>query len=365
MAKTMKAVVFHGPHKIAVEDRPVPQITKPTDIIVKVIYSALCGSELHVYRGHQPSPTGFIMGHEFTGTVVEVGADVKNFKTGDQIVSPFTVSCGECFYCTKGYSSRCEKCELYGTQGLDGAQAEFVRVPLADCTAMKAPEEIDDKALVLMADIFPTGFFAAKNAFKEMQMEEIREATVVVIGCGPVGLCALVNAENYKPKHLLAVDAISSRLELAKSLGAEPWNFREDREGLEKRVKDLTDGRGVDVVIEVVGLEAALKMGFELLRPWGVISSVGVHNENIPWTGNQAYGKNLRVQMGRCPVRSIFPQALDMLKQKQHLLGFVVQKTSSITRMLTLNRFMNDKIMPLTEAVEGYEIFDKAKVQKG
>ncbi len=160
---------------------------------------------------------------------------------------------------------------------------------------------------------------------------------MVVIGCGPVGLCALINAESYNPKHLLAVDSVQPRLDLAKSLGAEPWNFQTNREGLDKRVKELTDGRGADVVIEVVGLSPALKMGFELLRPWGVISSVGVHNGEvrvthqpprcfskslqIPWSGNQAYGKNLRIQMGRCPVRSIFPQALDMLKQKQHLLG--------------------------------------------
>ena len=326
MAKnTMKAVIFKEPHKIAVEDRPIPKIKESTDVIVKVIYSALCGSELHVFRGHQRSPTGFIMGHEFTGTVAEAGSDVKKFKKGDQIVSPFTISCGECFYCTKGYSSRCENCQLYGTAALDGAQAEFVRVPLADSTAVKAPDDIEDKTLVLMADIFPTGYFAANNAFKEMKKEEIAEATVVLIGCGPVGLCALINAENYKPKNLLAVDAIPSRLELAQSLGAEPWNFKEDRDGLDKRIKDLTNGRGADVVIEVVGLEAALQMGFELLRPWGVISSVGVHNEQIPWSGNQAYGKNLRVQMGRCPVRSIFPQALDMLKEKQHLLGSVVQ----------------------------------------
>lgn len=319
----MKAVVFKEPHKVAVEDRPIPKIKEPTDIIVKVIYSALCGSELHVFRGHQKSPTGFIMGHEFTGTVEEVGPEVKGFSKGDQIVSPFTTSCGKCFYCRKGYSSRCEKCQLYGTAALDGAQAEFVRVPLADTTAMKAPKGIEDKALVLMADIFPTGYFAASNAFKDMKKEEIAEATVVLIGCGPVGLCALINAENYKPRHLLAVDAIPSRLDLAKSLGAEPWNFKEDREGLDKRVQDLTNGRGADVVIEVVGLEAALKMGFELLRPWGVISSVGVHNEQIPWSGNQAYGKNLRIQMGRCPVRSIFPQALEILEQKQHLLGLV------------------------------------------
>lgn len=344
---TMRAVVFKGPYQVDVEERPVPKIQDPKDIIVKVTYSALCGSELHVFRGHQPSGTGFIMGHEFTGVVVECGSDVKTVKPGDKIVSPFTASCGECFYCKNGFSSRCAKSLLLGCPLLDGAQAEYVRLPLADGTVMKAPEGINDKALVLMADIFPTGYFAAHNGFKEFTKEQISELTVVVIGCGPVGLCALINAEDYKPKNLIAVDSIPSRLDLAKSLGAEPWNFQTDREGLDKRVKELTDGRGADVVIEVVGLSPALKMGFELLRPWGTISSVGVHNGEIPWTGNQAYGKNLKIQMGRCPVRSIFPQALDMLKKKQHLLGF-----------------MADKIMPLSQAVEGYDIFDKMKVQK-
>lgn len=254
----------------------------------------------------------------------------------------------ECFYCRNGYSSRCTKSQLFGSPGLDGAQAEFVRVPLADATVMKAPEEIADNTLVLMADIFPTGYFAAHNGFKELTKEQVAESTAVVIGCGPVGLCAVINAMDYRPKHLLAVDSVQSRLDLAKSLGAEPWNFQTDREGLDKRVKELTEGRGADVIIEVVGLSPALKMGFELLRPWGIISSVGVHNGEIPWSGNQGYNKNLRIQMGRCPVRSIFPQALEKLKGKQHLLGF-----------------MSDKIMPLSEAVEGYELFDQMKVQKG
>ncbi|KAF2267850.1 GroES-like protein [Lojkania enalia] len=344
---TMKAVVFKGPGQVIVEDRPVPKIQDPGDIIVKVEKTAICGSELHVYRGHQPSDTGFIMGHEFTGYVEELGTDVKTLKKGDRIVSPFTISCGECFYCKQGFSSRCERCLLFGSKVLDGGQAEYVRVPLADSTAVKAPDGVYDEALVLMADIFPTGYFAAQNAFKEFSPEQIEASTVVLIGCGPVALCALVNLMDFKPKHLLAVDSIPSRLELAKSLGAEPWNFQTDREGLDKRVKELTNGRGADVVVEVVGLSPALKMGFELLRPWGVISSVGVHNGEIPWSGNQAYGKNLRIQMGRCPVRSIFPEALAKLKQKQDLLGS-----------------MADKIMPLAQAVEGYELFDKGKVQK-
>lgn len=146
---------------------------------------------------------------------------------------------------------------------------------------MKAPVGINDGALVLMADIFPTGLFAAKNGFKDLTKEQVADSTVVLIGCGPVGLCALINAEEYKPKNLIAVDSVPSRLELARSLGAEPWNFQTDREGLDKHVKELTDGRGADVVIEVVGLSPALKMGFELLRPWGTISSVGVHNAEV------------------------------------------------------------------------------------
>ncbi|QDS73873.1 hypothetical protein FKW77_006946 [Venturia effusa] len=344
---TMKAVVFKGPMEVAVEERPIPKIQDPTDVIVKVAYTALCGSELHVFRGHQPSGTGFIMGHEFTGIVSEIGSSVRSVKVGDKIVSPFTVSCGDCFYCKQGFSSRCSSSLLFGCEALDGAQAEYCRVPMADSTVSVAPPSIEDRTLVLMADIWPTGFFAAQNAFKSFSPEQIKELTVVVIGCGPVGLCALINAEEYKPKHLVAIDGVESRLALAKNLGAEPWNFMTQKEGLEARVKELTDERGADVVIEVVGLSPALKMGFELLRPWGVISSVGVHNGEIPWTGSQAYGKNLTIQMGRCPVRSIFPQALAMLEKKQHLLSF-----------------MADKIMPLSEAVEGYEIFDKMKVQK-
>ena len=125
-----------------------------------------------------------------------------------------------------------------------------------------------------------------------------------MIGCGPVGLCALIAAAEYKPKALLAIDGVQARLDTAKSLGAEPWNYLTQKEQIFRRIKELTDGRGADIVIEVVGHSSTLDMAFQLLRPWGVISSVGVHNGEIPWTGNQAYGKNLSIKMGRCPVRS-------------------------------------------------------------
>jgi threonine dehydrogenase-like Zn-dependent dehydrogenase len=195
----------------------------------------------------------------------------------------------ECFYCKNGFSSRCEKSLLFGSAALDGAQAEYVRVPYADGTIVKAPAEIDDKVLVMMADIFPTGFFGASNAFKNLTPAQIAESTAVVIGCGPVGLCAIIAAASFGPKHIFAVDGVESRLELAKSLGAEPLNFMTDKEGMHEKIKAATGGRGADVVIEVVGLTPALKTGFDLLRPWGTISSIGVHNAEVfpPYPQNE------------------------------------------------------------------------------
>ncbi|KAL2201197.1 dehydrogenase-like protein [Corynascus similis CBS 632.67] len=369
--KTMKAVVFHGPKKVAVEDRPTA-VQDPKDVIVKVKYTALCGSELHVYRGHQPSPTGFIMGHEFVGTVVQAGNEVKSVAPGDTVVAPFTVSCMECFYCTHGASSRCANSLLFGCEALDGGQAEYVRVPHADGTVVKAPAEMtggttatpsgnddndDGRALVLMADIFPTGFFGAKNAFGLLREQgltlEGEAPVVVVVGCGPVGLCAIVSALEHRPRRLFAVDSVPARLERARQLGAEPLNFlprEQGGDGMETvlaRVREATEGRGADAVIEVVGLSPALRTAFDLVRPFGVISSIGVHNAEIPWSGDEAYGKNLRLQMGRCPVRSIFNEALPVLVKNQAKFSF-----------------MFDKIMPLSEAVEGYELFDQMKVQK-
>ncbi|VUC21378.1 unnamed protein product [Clonostachys rosea] len=343
----MKAVVFEGPYKVSIQDRPVPQLQDDNDIIVKVSASALCGSELHVFRGHQPSATGFIMGHEFTGTVVAAGPTVKSVQVGDKVVSAFTTSCGECFYCTHGSSSRCVKCQLFGSKVLDGGQAEFVRVPLADGTVAKAPPAISDQALVLMADIFPTGYFGVKSAIQMSPSIDVRDATIIVIGCGPVGLCAIVAAAHLQPKHLFAIDMVDSRLEQAKKLGAETFNSAKDKEGMEARIKEVTDGRGADMAVEVVGLSPALRTAFDLVRPFGTISSIGVHNAEVPWTGNEGYGKNIRLQMGRCPVRSVFPEALALLEQKQHLLSF-----------------MFENIMPLSSAVEGYQLFDQLKVQK-
>ncbi|KAK0753487.1 chaperonin 10-like protein [Schizothecium vesticola] len=348
---TMKAVVFDGPHKVSVQDRPIPKLQDPTDVIVKVNTTALCGSELHAYRGIQPSPTGFIMGHEFVGTIHSAGASVRAFSVGDEVVAPFTVSCNTCFYCTAGFSARCAHSLLFGSPELDGGQAEYVRVPFADGTLMRAPDAsvlADRRTLVLTADIFPTGYYGARNALTCAQGSlPASEAVVVVVGCGPVGLCAIVSALEYAPKHLFAVDSVDSRLEVARSLGAEPLNFLQGKEAMLSRVKEVTGRRGADAVIEVVGLSPALRTAFDLLRPFGSISSIGVHNAEIPWSGDEAYGKNLRLQMGRCPVRTVAQDALKVLVKNQDKFSF-----------------MFEKIMPLSNAVEAYDLFDKMKVQK-
>ena len=211
----------------------------------------------------------------------------------------------KCFYCRNGHTSRCEESRLFGSAALDGGQAEFVRVPYADGTLVKAPTTIPDRGLVLMADIWPTGYYGAKSAWELLPMKEKQDVTAVVVGCGPVGLCAVVAALGFKPKNLFAIDAVDSRLEQARQLGAEPLNFKTDSEGMRRRVMDATEGRGADIVIEVVGLSPALRTAFDLVRPFGVISSIGVHNAEvgcvhhipgppltavqIPWSGHEGY----------------------------------------------------------------------------
>ena len=189
----------------------------------------------------------------------------------------------ECFYCLRGYSSRCVKSTLFGSESLDGAQAEYVRVPLADGTVVKAPDALSDDALILMADIWPTGFFGATNTVKTLDADGIAfsDATVVVIGCGPVGLCAVIAALEYKPKRVFAVDGEESRLSVAESLGAVPLNFKTNQAGMKRAIMEATEGRGADAILEAVGLSPALRTAFDLVRPWGVISSIGVHNAEV------------------------------------------------------------------------------------
>ncbi|KAF4120241.1 Zn-dependent alcohol dehydrogenase [Geosmithia morbida] len=345
----MKVVVFHEPYKVSVQDRPTPTLKDDRDIIVKVNTTALCGSELHMYRGLEAvGGAEPIMGHEFTGHVVQVGSAVKTVAVGDQVVSPFTTSCGECFFCKNGGTARCVESQLFGSPALDGGQAEYVRVPNADGTVIKAPDGIPEKYLILMADIFPTGYYGVNSAISMSPASvDVTQSTIAIIGCGPVGLCAVAAALTFEPKYLFAIDSVNSRLDQARELGAEPLNFQADPQSMIARIKEATEGRGADMAVEVVGLSSALRTAFDLIRPFGVISSIGVHNAEMPWTATEGYNKNLRLQMGRCPVRSIFAESLEVFKRCHDKFDF-----------------MFDKIMPLSQAEEAYDIFNKRLVQK-
>ena len=225
------------------------------------------------------------MGHEFVGTVIEVGSAVETVKPQDWVVSPFTVSCGDCFYCQGGLSSRCDASAVFGSSKLAGAQAEYVRVPLADGTLVRGSHGLSPERLLIMADVFPTGYYGASSAFSLLASPmPASTTTAAVVGCGPVGLCAIATASTYSPQHLFAVDSVPTRLELAKSMGASPLDLSHGKDEIVQSVKDQTDSRGADIVIELVGLKPALRLAFDLLRPGGTLVSLGVHHEDYPWT---------------------------------------------------------------------------------
>lgn len=274
-----------------------------------------------------------------------MGSSIKNFKKGDHVVSPFTTSCGECFFCARGLTGRCTKGKCYGTIPLDGAQAEYVRVELADSTLYDAPKNIPDECLIAMADIAPTGYFVSLNGYNLLsEVERKGQTTCVVIGCGPVGLCAVTAAASFFTD-VYAVDQIDDRLAEAKRHGAK-GTFRLD-EDIEAKVKELTDGRGADAVLEVVGVEEALQLAVKIARPFGAISSCGIHSKPITLAGPVLYNKNLRFQFGRCPVRAHFEPALKMVAEHLDIFKSFIQHS-----------------VPIDKAEEYYDLFDKRKVRK-
>ena len=334
----MKALTFGGIEKITYESVADPEIAQPSDVVIKVKCCAICGSDLHVYHGRE---TGIdvhtCMGHEFAGEVVEVGKEVKSLRVGDVVISPFSISCGECFYCQIGLTSRCVKSQLFGWVekgiGLHGGQAEFARVPLADSSLMKLPEGVSMEEGVLAGDIISTGFYSAKQA-------QIKPSGVyAVIGCGPVGLMAILGARTYGAEKIYVVDREPARLQMAEKFGATPINT--SKAEAMSIIQDASEGRGADAVLEAIGSEFSLQLSYQLLRPGGIISSVGVCNDKfLPFSPVQAYDKNLTYITGRCPARAMMPEILKLIQEKKFSF------TDIITHRLSLK-----------EGAEGYRLF--------
>ncbi|CAH0028728.1 unnamed protein product [Clonostachys rhizophaga] len=343
----MKAVVFKSVGKVVVEDRPRPRIEDPRDVILKVTAAGLCGSDLHWFRGHQKIPGDFIPGHEIVGNIFEVGSAVERFKIGDSVVASFSTQCGKCFYCRKGQTSRCPEYYLFGNRSsprdIDGGQAEYVRIPYADTSLSRPPKGLPAKLLVLMGDIFPTGYFCASRFLKPMPAAEAKETVVAVVGCGPVGICAIASALTFCDT-VYALDLVPERLAEAAKIGAIPLGLDDDPVAA---VKAATDGRGADLVLEVVGGPEPMKLCMNLIRPFGIISSVGVQPHDLTFDGPMLHAKNVTIEWGRCPVYGIFSDSLECLVKVQDKVAFLC-----------------DTEMNLEDAVEAYQLFDSRKVHK-
>lgn len=390
----MKAVVFHGIGDIRLEDVAEPRIEQPTDAIVRITASAICGTDLHMIRGTMTGmEPGTILGHEGVGVVEEVGPGVRNLKAGERVVIPSTIACGYCSYCRAGYYSQCDNANPNGrragtaffggpkmTGPFHGLQAEYARVPFANVGPVKLPEEVDDDQAILLSDIFPTGWFGA-------DMAEIKPGdTVLVLGSGPVGLFAVASALMMDAGRVFAVDRHDSRLDVARELGAECINF--DREDPAEAIMSSTGGIGVDRVIDAVGVDAsppesgpaadkareraemfrkqvemvapqakpegelwkpgqapsqALLWAMECIAKAGTLSVIGVYPETVrffPW--GQTMMMNLTVKAGNCPHRRYIPDLVRMVASG------AVDPAEILSHR-----------MPLASIMEAYENFDR------
>ncbi len=294
----MRALVFEGPGLIAVRDRPEPEIVGDDDAVVRVSAAGLCGSDLHPYLGREPMARGTIPGHEAVGVVEATGPAVEAVSVGQRVIVPFTTSCGRCDPCRRGLSARCDLGALFGwrnaadeSQGLDGCQAEVVRVPLADTTLVPAPD-IDDRAALLLADNLPTAFAAIERA------RAVDSLTVV--GLGAVGLSVVAVARRMGVRRIVAIDPVAERTAVAMALGAEIGAA-----GATERTP---------AVVEASGSQSARRTAIDCVAPGGVVSIISVQTaSDFAFTPIEAYDINLTVAWGRAPVRSILANHLDFL----------------------------------------------------
>ncbi|MEO6588452.1 MAG: zinc-dependent alcohol dehydrogenase [Pyrinomonadaceae bacterium] len=380
----MKAVCWYGKHDVRVESVPDPEIMNSRDAIIKITTTAICGSDLHLYNGYIPTmEKGDILGHEFMGEVVETGDSVTNLKKGDRVVVPFTIACGNCFFCKREIWSACDNSNptpeiaetLYGYSpsglfgyshmmgGFAGGQAEYVRVPFADVGPIKIPDHINDEKSIFLSDIFPTGYQAAENC-------DIKEGdTVAVWGCGPVGQFAIKSAFMFGAEKVIAIDHYEDRLNLAKTENenVETINF-DDKEVYDK-LKDLTGGRGPDSCIDAVGLEShgttpdalfdwaqvytfqetgrphALRQAIYCCRKGGTVSIPGVYGGLLnQFPMGAAFGKGLTFKMGQTNMHKYLPKLLSAIEENKIDPSFVISHK-----------------MKLSEAPTGYDKFNTEK----
>ncbi|WP_424950726.1 zinc-dependent alcohol dehydrogenase [Deinococcus sp.] len=389
----MKAVVWQGIGDIQVKDVPEPKLQEPTDAVVRLTASAICGTDLHFIRGTMSGMVpGTILGHEGVGVVEEAGAEVRNFVPGDRVVIPSTVSCGVCPPCREGNTAQCDNANPNGPEAgttfyggpkdggaLNGFQAEKARVLFANSSLVRLPDNVSDDQALLLSDIFPTAYFGADIAGVHPG------ASVAVFGCGPVGQFVIISARLLGATRIIAIDRLPDRLEKAQQNGAEIINF--EKEDPIAVIKRLTDGHGVDCVIDAVGVDAqhahggpakpdaqtlkqdeqtvkevapdarpqgghwvpgdaptqVLEWAIEAVKKAGQIGIIGVYSPDVnSYPIGKAMNKNLTVRMGNCNHRKYIPRLIDL----------VAAGVVDPTRVLT-------KQEGLTDAIAAYEAFDQ------
>jgi S-(hydroxymethyl)glutathione dehydrogenase / alcohol dehydrogenase len=375
----MKAAVFHKPGTISCDNVPDPRIELATDVILKVTSTAICGSDLHILSGGVPQKESMIMGHEFMGIVEEVGAEVKKLKKGDRVVVPFPIACGHCFFCQHGASPGCENSnykhygpdgnltdqkgaalfgytDLYG--GYSGGQAEFVRVPYADISPRKVPDNMSDEQVLFLTDIFPTGWSAIDWA--QLKGGEV----VAIFGSGPVGLMAQKAAWINGAGRVIAIDPLNYRLAKAKAVNKVDTLNPHEVDVVEA-IREMTSGRGADVCIDAVGFEPerdmvdklksavhfevgsmkVLDMAFKAVRRMGTVSIMGVYGstyDNFPL--HRIFDKGITLKMGQAPVLNYIDKLIGLVKDEKVVLDDIISHT-----------------LPLSEVSHGYDIFQKKK----
>jgi len=337
MEKDMKALVYQEPGKKSLEKRPIPTITQPTDAIVKIIKTTICGTDLHILKGDVPTcQPGRILGHEGVGVIDKVGQGVTALKIGDHVLVSCITSCGKCEYCKKGMYSHClDGGWILGHQ-IDGTQAEYVRIPHADNSLYKLPQGIDYDAVVMLSDILPTGFECGVLNGKIQPGN-----TVAIVGAGPIGLAALLTAQFYSPAQIIMIDPDNHRLEVAKRLGATSIVNNKNINAV-NAVMELTNKRGVDTAIEAVGIPDTFVLCEDLVAPGGTIANIGVHGVKADLHLEKLWSHNI----------TITTRLVDTVTTPMLLKTVSANKISP--NQLISHHFKFDKI------IEAYDTFSKA-----
>ena len=339
----MQAVTFQAPGEVRVEDKPEPELLADDDAIVAVEATGVCGSDLHIYHGRVQIEPGFIIGHEFVGTVLAAGDGVTRVREGDRVLGCYCTACGECFFCRRGEFHKCDEGRVFGhgkTLGsLQGAQAERVLVPHANLTLRQVPEDMSNDVALFAGDVMGTGYHAVAMAEPEPG------ATFAVLGLGPVGLCAVQAARAAGASEVIAVDTVEDRLGMAESFGATPVHLTE--EDPRAAVKSATEGRGVDVTVDAVGHPDAFDLACRMTRKAGTVSAIGVYAERMEVHMGVVWIKALTVRTGHANVIGHVDRVLEKMSAGE------LDPTPLVTHH-----------MKLDEAEHAYRVYDRREALK-